>query len=221
MRRFLAGGIALVIAGVMAAGILPADLRAQGNSDGPPQDGQFSVKFSKILEQLRRKDDGRVYGLGGKKPPACKVVEKNLCTIEVEVIQTYSSGGAPYGCILRVNDVSVETSDAVKTNRTNGINWILTSATSSSSTYSFYPDSEILVVKGTDTQIEKKMVPYPAGSVASSVACAASASAACSVKANYKGKKGDDITYYPVVIQNDGRGNEILCGALDPKIVNN
>ena len=229
MHKFLAGGIVLIVlGGMMAASVVAAN----ADSAHDAQAAQAFADLATVLESISEKANG-FRGPQPPDPPLCDIlaIKPDTCTIHVNIIQTYdaSSSGVPYGCILKVDDVTVISS--VKK-----IKWrlqILSSASAASDTavlvssstvppYIFYKRFEILPVRDDSHQI---------GARTSGTDGSASAS--------YAYQKGLRIKYYPVVVQNpdaedekskktktgktkgQAKPEEILCGSLDPKIVNN
>jgi len=211
MRKFLAGGIALtIVAGAIAASVVEA------RSEASPR-VQVVKSFAELANVLNKVSLG---ANGFRDPqsdqlPTCIPDAAGTCSIHVNIIQTYdtSPGGTPFGCILKVDDVAVDR--GVK-----NINWSLwmlpassalpsaavPAASSGSTNYKFYPGYEILVVERDDAEQLPTKTTNSDGSVS----------------APYKNKMAKHhVKYYPVVAQNLGDKKELLCGSLDPKIVNN
>lgn len=224
MRKSFAGGIALIILG----GAMVAGVRAAKNDIVPrTREEKAFADLAKVLDEI-----GQSPGvLGGGDATDCDITgkDRDTCTIHVNIIQTYDApnGGAPFGCVLKVDNVKV-------INTVTKINWrlyMLSSASAPESAaspvsaptpYTFYPKFQILVVHKDD---------------ADQIAASAVANSDGSVSMDYKWRaKGHHVKYYPVVAQNLGpdltmkgkvqkggteKSPEVLCGSLDPKIVNN
>jgi hypothetical protein len=169
-------------------------------------DPRLAVQTLSHLEQLLSQVREKSKFLSGGVTKPCPM-SGSTCSIPVTITETYDkpNGGVPLGCLISVDDFNVGST-------TKTITWNLTLPAGSAADYQFYQANSgnlgrfaILVVEDGDAQFLKTTW-----------------NSNTSVSVTYKySAKNKRVVYFPVVAQNFGTSDEVLCGAADPKIVNN
>lgn len=138
----------------------------------------------------------------------CKADELSPCIIEMKIIEV---GGRKY-CLAVAPDVSVKTSALGSSLNKKSVRWKLSQPDLDSKPLVFDPDSGILITHDPEGQVNKHG-DYGDGSGSGS---------ATADSYHIKTKRNKDTasaTYLPIILWGKP-GEEELCAAIDPKIVN-
>ena len=191
----------MTAAAALLLGVVTATQAQQPSKATKPSTGARDDREKDIFRVLKIQQYLVLLGKDGK---TCTTETQPVCTIEMKLINV---NGRDY-CLAVAPHLKVKTQSIAIANK--NIVWQLSHSTLGGKDLAFHGESGIVLIVDPDAQIEK------GGPGNGGVFSPPKDIYHVKTKRN---KKGAESAYLPVILWGSG-GNEELCAAIDPKIVN-